>query len=461
MNRIETGLKVALILFVVIAIVLGITTWAFKKQYDEAMAEKKTAMEKASVDAAAASKAKDDIEVLKRLIGYSDDISIIGDKFKEEMQKIAPEAENPTYVSVISSLQDKLNVYIKDLEQKTKSLATLNENFKKREASSARVLAQTKERVAIADKRLADLEAAHAKVLESNQEKVNTTIASTNALRKRENDRVAAADQRLELLDEALRDTNQLLADTRGKLKDQNQPPEIPQGKIMIVDVNGRTGTINLGSSVNVTKGLTFSVYDPRDMSEQGLKGSVEVINIEDARTSEVRISSLDMGDPIVSGDAIYTAGWSPGLQSHYALLGKMDVKDNGQHDLATVRGLIGRSNGILDAWQRDDGTQDGIITPKTTTIIIGTPPDHKSPAVFRDTYTNMLTQAERYGIKKIPLTDFLRDSSYRPQVDRTAGLQTSSRPRATSSGNVASIYSENAGESGSRRPRGSSAYDR
>lgn len=461
MNRVETGLKVALILFVIIAIVLGITTWTFKKQYDEAVAERKTAMEKASVDAAAASSAKEDIEVLKRLIGYSDDVSIIGEKFKEAMQQIAPEAENPTYVSVISSLQDKLGTYIKDLELKTKSLAALTASYSTNEAQTAKVLATAKERVAVADKRIAELEKKHAEALESNAGKVATTIASTNTARKRDEGRVKEANVRVEMIEKVVEDTNQKLEDALDKLREHERPPvDNPQGKILLVDTRGDRGTINLGSAANVTRGLTFSVYDRRDMSEQGLKGNVEVIKIENARTSEVRIDSLDMDNPIVSDDVIYTPNWWPGFQTHYALLGKMDVKGNDQHDLATVRSLVAKNGGVIDAYQRDDGAPEGIIDNKTTTIILGTPPDEKSPGIFRDTYSNMIAQAERLRIRQVQLTEFLKHAGYNPNQDRSDNVRSNpSRPRTTSTGNIAGIYGEDSKDSETRRPRGGSAY--
>ncbi len=455
MNRIEMGLKISLILFVVIAIALGITTWVFKKQYDEAVADKNAAQSKATTESANASRVTEDLESLKQIIGYSDEPKMIVEHFKEDMKTIAPDAENPTYVSVIASLRDKLRTKENDLKLKQDSLLALNEKFSKREAATKGNLEKMKERELAAANRLKEEEAKLQATLASNAESLNKTVATTKDQIKRQKGLADEAQARVETIETAFGAQAKQLQTARDIAAAKETPPmDNPQGKVSFVEANGEYGTIDLGSAANVTRGLMFSVYEPRDMSKQGLKGSVEVINIENARTSQVRITSTDINNPIISGDVIYTPSWQPGFQTRYALLGKMDVKGNGQNDVATVRALVAKNGAKVDAYQREDGAQEGRITDATTIAIVGTQPDDKSGDVALSTYTNMSGDVTRFGMKRLRLGEFLAQSGYVPTKNQYEGIQTTSkRPSTPSTGKVSSAYSDDEPKTGKRQP--------
>ena len=90
MARENQGLQIALIVFVMLTIVLGVTSYLFYRQYDEADGKAKANLAKANEATRRADKNEEDINTLKKLVGVAttDKVDTIATTiFSEDMQK--------------------------------------------------------------------------------------------------------------------------------------------------------------------------------------------------------------------------------------------------------------------------------------------------------------------------------------------------------------------------------------
>ena len=129
---------------------------------------------------------------------------------------------------------------------------------------------------------------------------------------------------------------------------------------------------------------------------------------------SEARVTDDKPGNPIVRGDVIWTPIWAPGKRIHFALAGTLDLDGDGKSDLDRVRHIITSNGAVVDAYQDATGKIEGTISPDTTYLVVGLPPDEKSARDFRKNYTAMLDQARNNIVKQIKLSDLLDRMGYR-----------------------------------------------
>lgn len=460
MGKMNQGLQIALILFVIIAIVLGVTTFLFKKQADEAIVQKDAAVKELASVQMQLTQSKDEVTELKQLIGYADiPLTEIRDKFDKAMQLAAPGAEKPTYVSVTESFVEQNKGLNDQVAQLKKDMEALAAKYKTREESKEKIIAEANEKARKAIEEKEKLETQQKSLLAEKDDNLKKTFVNIEKKVKDLTKEKAAQVKKYEESQDLLARQRKDYADLQGKLEETSRPPQDnPQGEIIYINPRGTMGLINLGKADGLTRGLTFSVYDPKNMSELGLKGSIEVISVEGNRQAEVNIENKSESSPIEVGDVIYTPVWAPGFQEHFALIGHMDIRGEGRNDLEVIKSLITRNGGVIDAYMKEDGSQEGKITTRTTWLVVGTESNDVSPEEELITRTNMEKEAEKYNVKKIALAELLRKMGYRPPVqERTTSLMdVNGAPRQTSSGSVANRYYQEESTSRRQPPRGS-----
>src|SRR4029079_19292004 len=89
-------------------------------------------------------------------------------------------------------------------------------------------------------------------------------------------------------------------------------------------------------------------------------KGSIEVTRVLDRHLSEARIIDDNPSKPIMPGDFVYSVAWQPGRSEHFALVGVLDMDDDGKSDHDRIKDVIEMNGGKIDADLRDDGTVVG-----------------------------------------------------------------------------------------------------
>lgn len=503
--RKNQALSIALILFVIIACVLGGTTYYFKKNADELLIAKDQAVKVLPGKDAKIEELSNEIQVLKSYLGTEDELSAITQKYNENMKIVArdgnaaaapelapkdddeekPEGEDgekeegedggekdapriddgaakPNYQTVIAYLNEKIkdqNALSAKIEELSTEIVSLKEQVEKAREEGKKlgedtVKEQHEAEIRNLEKQIADQKRSidetmdrfkeQKKAKETEQRKVRRLEGEKKDLQKQNQER----SEKIEKLEEIHRES---------KLP----PAESKMGELIYVDPLGKQGNINLGKKDYLTRGITFSVYEPNNMTEYGMKGTIEVLSVTEDREAEVIIYNNDEADPIKVGDVIYTPTWAPGFEEHFAIAGFVDIDGDNISDLDEVIRLIRQNGGVVDAWQKVDGKQEGKITSETSWLVLGRKPDEKSSQASLTTYTNMNRQADEFGTKVQQVKDLLRKMGYRPPADTTnfEVRPTIGTKGRSSTGNVSGLYSKEPDESAPKRKPPKSAY--
>ena len=412
MARENQGLQIALIIFVMLTIVLSVTTYLFYRQYDEATVNAKNNAAEANKKARLAAKNEDDANELKRLIGAAktEKADAITAAFNEDMKKYGggyPE-ESRFYRPLLEKMLRTIDEKNAELADAKAELQKLGDQYKMREASKEQ------------------------------RDKARRDLAGEQSKYKSERDRIARHEAKLQAdvrnirkeRDASVGKIGTQLRNAREKIKNlmaineeaTSKITTLTSGKMGAPDgaiswVNQRTGTvwINLGRADALMRQVTFSVYPANitDITTNGKKGSIEVTRVLGDHLAEARILDDKIENPIMPGDKIFTPLWSTGKRRHFALAGMVDVDDDGRSDLETVINLIRLNGGVVDCYIADGGKdknkQVGQITVNTNCLIIGAAPTEKGEPGQLDAFTNILRDADQFSLQKIQLGDVLQ----------------------------------------------------
>ena len=192
------------------------------------------------------------------------------------------------------------------------------------------------------------------------------------------------------------------------------QQMDVPAGQIIWVSLPNKTVWINRGRADGLQRQTKFTVYsaDSNNAAKAVKKGTIEVVSIDGDHSARARILEDKPDNPIIAGDKVFSALWSPGQRNHFALTGIMNLDGDGRNQLSVVRGLIMQNGGEVDAWLDEQGHKHGRITADTRFIVIGDAPD-KSSQEFVKNHGDILRDAERYQVHKMTLSDFRQQMNY------------------------------------------------
>lgn len=427
MARENQGLHIVLIVFVLISIVLGVTTYLGFKNENEALTAKKKAESEAASANDKSSKAEAELKTLKQLIGAAetDSADAIRDTmFKEDMSKyaggVAGEKQNYHHIcEVLKTARDMKDAELSDWQAKNKELDAsyntriaekedrnkrLEEANKKFEADLAKVQADLTEQ---REQLVADAKKAHDEAVTVSK-KSTTDVNKANAETDRQKKRVEQQQRLVRDLSGKIRDI------TVDKIKTAN-------GEISWVNQRNAVVWINLGRADGLLRQQTFSVWPSEvDIAAQGKKkGDIEVTQILSDHLAEARVLGDQLTNPFLPGDRIYTPLWSTGVKRHFAIAGKIDLEGDGRTDLQTLVNLITSQGGVVDCYLGDSGKEKdkiiGKITSNTNCLILGAAPmDTGSTAQQVAVFTKMNKEAEELGVQKQQLGDFLLQAGWR-----------------------------------------------
>jgi hypothetical protein len=164
-----------------------------------------------------------------------------------------------------------------------------------------------------------------------------------------------------------------------------------PDNLATIQSIN-RTGDmpyISLGSADNLRRQVTFSIFgkgvDGRPLKEP--KGKLEVIRITGEHQAQAQITELrdERRDPVLPGDFIYNPAWNRNLTQHVVLIGKIDLTGEGRDNSQELIRNLRNQNVEVDAYMELKGEyklrkpgsdEEAKITRATDLVIVGTGPE-------------------------------------------------------------------------------------
>ena len=427
MARENQGLQIALIIFVILTLLLGVTTFLFFKSYDEATQTAKKQEEEANTQRATARQLIEKNNELKEMMGFKaeDAVDKIREYFNEDMTKFAgnfPEEER-FYHQLVKGLHSVIVDKNAELDSKTTEIAVLKAYTGQTEIAAQEQVKQHEKAAGDARDDLA-----------GEREKFKTDWQLANKEKKDVAGRLKkakeTAQEKMATLDGTIRDLEGRLARaqvlyTRAKEefnKVVKESFEVADGEVSLVSQRNGSVYVNLGHADSLNRQTTFSVYpiDVSDVTAASKKASIEVTQILGDHLAEARIIEDDPSNPIVPGDKIYTPLWSPGDQIRFGLTGVMDVNGDGKSDQQVVRNLITINGGLIDAETDPTGKRTGRMSPDTRYLILGDKPSDKDNPDLIDAYGKMTADAARLGVEKIQLRELLLRMGWKNQTPVT-----------------------------------------
>jgi hypothetical protein len=293
------------------------------------------------------------------------------------------------------------------------------------EADKQNKLKQKDEVIAAANKTITDLTNEMTKANEDMKKNYETQIAANKAWAKEEVDKEANK-----------------FKEARAKYdQDRLTSTNVPKARIVSSDPGTDLAIIDLGSSVKLPLGLTFSVHDHdiNGMASPRKKAEVVVTKILGEQLAQVRITRMARPDaeriplpradftqdeerrywesyftsdprefarstkPLYKGDLLFNVVWDPTKQMNIALVGEFDLDGDGTDDIQSLIALLRSQGGNVVLYQdkANNYKPKGKIDHYTDVVVLGEIPDISvKGATKQQVAVNRATEMLREGIE-------------------------------------------------------------
>ncbi len=424
--RENQGLQIALIIFVILTIMLIVTSYFVFSSYTKER-DRANSLAKSKSDAdTASSKAIAETEDIKLLIGGDPKLTV--ENVKEtglaDMQTHGeglPESKQ-NYRALVLHMSDKLREYE---AMNTKLAAETKDLTDKLKANQDAALAEVAQYKSKLDATAADLEGERTKFGAARSEisgqldqlsgKFQTTQAEREKLQQQSAGQIAS-------LSTELKQSEELRRRLQEKEAAEEKANEYPDGAVTRVNQRTRLVWLNVGSADGLRNQTSFVIVAPEDGNpiKSTPKAKIQVVKVTADHQAEARIVEDNLSNPIMPGDHIFSTVWDAGRREHFALAGRMDLDGDGGDDRQLVQDLVTLNGGIIDAHVNDQGEKTGLMTVDTKYLVIGTRPEDNSKDV--EGFSAMITEAEKLGVKQMNVDEFLDYMGYKGQ-ERTVNL--------------------------------------
>lgn len=448
-----TAVHFALIFFVMAFLIAAVAAYMQTK----AIAENEARWEKAQKEAQAAKKAQQDlddqVQALKRVIGYlsenvgypNEEAGSVLAQAKADLEKVPNLAEKTYRAAVaklltdVQNLQKERDAVSDDKQNEHNELLALRSRHEK-------VNDQFKQEAQRAKKELQDLIRKKEEEVRAKEDQIRELRQELVQTQKELDDERQTHLKEKKRLEQQVAALNRQIDFLRARLDEATKISfEEPDGEIAWVDSLTGMVWINLGSADNLPRRMTFSVYRKTHhgvaRGKDDIKGAIEVTRIIDAHTAEARIMDDDIYDPIAKGDPIYTPLWNPGQRLRFSVVGLIDLDGDGEYDRTRFHDLLLAAGASLDNEVDDNGNRIRYIKfPEefvpwdesmpgidvhTKFLIVGEIPDPSQATRQEDIdrinriikhHKRLLEEARMQGTRVVSLSDFLAWMGYRPQ---------------------------------------------
>lgn len=434
-----TPVLFALIFFVMLSCILGVTTYLFHSSFSDAQQREAKATAEKQTESKLARDNDSAIQALKGVLGYTqaqaDDpanpnsSTTVTGVARGDQAKYGGTEAGPTIAETLSKLRQALDTANADRETLTANLAATRKELLslRSEYSKAVDTATAAQRTAEGERR--DVIRTRDEAIAAKDEEIGRLKTEYNAVQvellqekdAREKDRKRAGDEvaRLEKL-------NDLLNDELQQIKAISF--EVADGLVRRVDYSSKLVWINLGRADSLKERMTFSVF-PRDVpgigrSVEDVKGKLEVTRVTEDHLAECRILEEDIYRPISVGDQVYTPLWSPGRVEQFAFCGLIDMDGDGQSDRELLHQTLAVYGAEIVTEVDDAGVRTGgPITEQTKFLVFGNVPDPTQAArpeegkQYQEMARNrqeMEKEARLHGVQRINLSSFLGYIGYK-----------------------------------------------
>ena len=478
----SVGLQITLAIFAMLAVIGWV---AFYMQFRE-LADNKTRFDKATADKQtadnAARKSLDDIEAMKAKAGYNQPEvgadqqgaanTVLGGMETDLGKVNATHGPLPTnnLAAAIEFLSQRVTDLSSEREQLQTQLGGSNTDLVSLRGQYQQQVDQHQQARRSAETDLANLRDTTKEQLDARQQQIEDLRRSLNEVQVEFDEATATwtAERKKYVADQGQLEIQ--VDELREKLKAATRVSfERPDGLVRWIDNTAGLVWLNLGSQDRLRLRTTFSVYRKAHhgvaRGAEDIKGQIEVTRIIDSHTSEARILDDDIYDPISKGDPVYTPLWSPGRTETFAIVGLVDLDQDGVLDRDQFHDIVSDAGARLNHEVLDDGSRvryesfpdkfinwsegSAELDSDTKYLILADIPDpalaiREEDKTIREAIAGHLLEirkeARRLGVEEIRLSDFLAHIGYKPQrrlyipglVDRPFNLRSGAASTAT-----------------------------
>ncbi len=397
-----TGLKVALIVFVVLTVASLTFTIILYTQHSELLAEVQGAKRRAeNADEQAGKAARDLNAAAKDVIGEpTDDLAQIKQRIGQVKETVLEDARvrdadipaDSSLLTVLEELYALFSATAKELKDTSSQRDSLSDELEKTTTDAkARDEAFTRQ-IDELKQQQDDLVRGNADFRDKTNQDIEALKADWAKQRERiakERDEARGAEEKAKTALEEARAHNEELLAQLASLKptgEQRSILQIKDGNILRTFAGEDIVYIDLGQRDGVRPGMTFSVYSAdRGIPASGKgKAAIQVTNVFDT-TSECRATVETRGDPILEGDAIANPVFDKSRQFRFAVAGGFDLDFDGE--IEDPQGS--QVTRLIERW---GGKVVSRVDTRTDFVVLGAPPpspDTGSPEAD-------ITEAER-----------------------------------------------------------------
>jgi hypothetical protein len=423
--RENQGLQIALIIFVMLTIVLIVTTYMFFSKFQEERDKGKALVTENGKLTKDASDSRNDSEECKRTIGADskDNQEAIKTKARKDFDtygKSIPEA-NQNYRYLVEQLGAELKKANTRITEITANETKLSDKIKSDEADKQKEMEKYTQTVATTADDLVGVR----KTFDTDRSALNKGKADLSRKSEANNKKFDEVNKKStgeisKLTEETTKLSSQIKAMNDEKLGTEIRN-EIADGRIVKVDQRTRLVWIDRGVADGLRRQTSFSVYHAEDSNplKGKRKGKIEVTRLIEAHLAEARIVDDDLSDLMISGDPIFSPTWDPGRAEHFALAGKIDIDKDGQNDFQRVRDLISLNGGIIDEEVDENDKKTGSMSINTKFLVLGDAPASEGKA---SSYGDIQSEARALGVRIVNINEFLNYLGFKSE-DRTVAL--------------------------------------
>jgi len=442
-----TAVHFSLIFFVMATLILALAYYLNFKEYTAEKAKVSAATETAQAANEKLKTALDEMDRVKRKLGYPD-FEVIGvendtspntvlGKLGQDLTlhgatQVQPSAANANVAATLQSLRSALNTANAAVDERKLELVNVQTELEQERQSHMQRLTQATDSQKSSETQLAEQVAAKTEVV---SEKDREIAKWRDQFRIEQREKESLKDE-LEALrkqrDVETREFESVVGFLREKLNNlEDLSFDKPDGVIRRVDNTTRTVWINLGSEDGLRPQVSFSVYTKGHQGvgrgNADIKAKIEVTKIRDAHLSEARILTEDLARPIQENDPIYSPVWSKGLKEYFSFVGVLDLDGDGKSDREKLRNILENAGSGIELEVDDSGNrtpEDSQLTVKSKFLVVGHLEDpgdfpgndtakQEEIKKVQQQYTDLTKDALRKGIKTVTLRDFLNYIGY------------------------------------------------
>lgn len=471
------GLKIAVAIFVSLSVILGVLSYFMYSEYAKASEQMAAAKSDAQQKTTAAAQALNDFKTLRDRAGYRalNDPKAVIDEITKDQQVLVDKinASAQEQIAAITKSQQagasaaELETYrgnLQQIVQRFQDESTQDPTFKSSLDTEADLVANQARLVTALALDNVKLRSDLAQVDSVNKAELDV---QTNAARKSSddlNDQVTKYEQirqdqmvqidrlqteRAQLIAEVDRLTNQVaqskeqyegeitdltnnLRNLRTEVEKKENVLDVPDGKITYVDYGRKQVITNVKRSQGARPQMILSVFDADSpgLPTEKVKARIKLIQVGEQESIGEIDEQMDPRSPLRAGDQLYSAAWSPNEPQRFALIGKIDMNQDGRDDRKDLIALIQAAGGTVeyDLPPPGVGAEKGELTPRAAWYVIDEREPIRTPgnssdvekmteadSTFHAKRTEAIRNAQRYGVRPLPIARLLASLGYSP----------------------------------------------